>query len=357
MNAIRFANAGLQTLLKPEKVRGRPIHIQFEPTSYCNLACTSCPHHIVVKNPRHLSLENFVRVFDQIRPLRLTFSGLGEPLLNPKFFEMVEYGAKNGAVINTTSNGSLLNSDKIIDRLIASQLTLISVSLDAATAGTYLQIRKEDYFDRITKGLRELIRRRNEAGRKDLNVRLCFVVSRTNLHEMNDFVRLAKDIGVDLVFFQVLRVFEENESDREVLVGGLSQEHYLEKIRETEALAREVGMHTNLGTIEHELPRTWQAYEGKQDEGMCPLPWFSLYVDVDGHIRPCCQCSADVTTRMGPSLFETPLEEVWNGKKYQGFRKAIREGKRPIKVCRGCVPDTLGDMARRSLNQYSPGFL
>ncbi len=354
---IRLASAAFDAVAKPNIVRHKPIHMQFEPTSYCNLACAMCSHSVVVKKPRHLSYDSFVRVFDQAKPTHLTFSGLGEPLLNPRFFDMVAYAAEHGAVVNTTSNGTLFNSAKILEKVVASKLTLISVSLDAANAATYLAVRKEDYFDRIVKGLRDLVRMRDEAGRKDLPIRLCFCISQMNIAEIPAFTTLAADVGADLAFFQVMRLYEDHEADKGTLVGDMSKERYATVLKEAQVIAKARRFPTNIKWVLDNLDRYWQHYEGKEDKKICPLPWFSIYVDVDAHIRPCCQFCAESSSRMGPSLNDVDLDEVWNSKRYQGFRKAIAAGKRPYKTCQTCIPETLGDMAMRTVSRFSPGFM
>jgi hypothetical protein len=88
----------------------------------CALACRFCPQDRLMKSypkgdPRDLSLANFVRIVDKVPAhVRLDFSGMAEPWLNPHATDMVhafERGRK--VAIYTTLQGM---SDDEADRLI-----------------------------------------------------------------------------------------------------------------------------------------------------------------------------------------------------------------------------------------------
>ena len=101
-----------EVVRKPD-VCGRPHHVQLEVTTHCNLACYMCVRNEVIKNPRHLSLADFQRLFDQIQPRRLTLSGAGEPLLNPDLVAMVAHASRHGAATMVPTNGTLLGQAEL----------------------------------------------------------------------------------------------------------------------------------------------------------------------------------------------------------------------------------------------------
>ena len=66
--------------------------------------------------------------------------GLGEPMMHPRFFDMVAYAAGKGIRVTTNSNLTLLNERRAA-ACVASGLDCLHVSIDGATAETYERIR------------------------------------------------------------------------------------------------------------------------------------------------------------------------------------------------------------------------
>jgi radical SAM protein with 4Fe4S-binding SPASM domain len=179
------------------------------------------------------------------------------------------------------------------------------------------------------------------------------VISKANLHEVTDFVRLAHDLRVDVAFFQMLELtaIEDREGQ---LIAGIPYQEFKEALEEGEAVARRIGIRTNLARLLADLPDYWHKYDASaMSSKMCILPWFSAYITADGSVRPCC-AFAPVTMDMGGSVFDKAFEDIWNSEKYQRFRQAHRVGRRPTQVCQRCVPENLLDIALRA--RFSPGF-
>jgi MoaA/NifB/PqqE/SkfB family radical SAM enzyme len=359
MNQVfRYGTALTNAFIKPRHVRARPIHIQLEPTSYCNLKCIMCPHHVIVKKPNHMSLQNFKRVIDIIHPLKLTLSGIGEPLMNPDFLEMVHYVVSKGITVNTTTNGTIFQKDIMNEAILTSGLSLISVSVDAATAQTYYLIRQQDWHEKVIEGIKRVSEMKRRLGLKLPILRMCFVISPQNLHEVSAFLQLAQQLQIDLVYFQMMTVDMSLTHEKGSLIQGINLQKYKEVLLEARTQAKQLNINTNLSTILDKLRVFWRVYyEGCTDDALCPLPWFSLYVDVEGYIRPCCKFGADASSRMSESLFYTPIKSAWNNSKYYDFRIKMSKNQRFFKICQECVPETLEDIVKRSIYGYSKGFL
>ena len=86
-DVVRLSKSALNAFFKPLKVdKNSLIHLQIEPTNYCNIKCISCPRELVYKDKlRHLSLKDFIYVLDNLKPIYLMLSGLGEPFLARKY--------------------------------------------------------------------------------------------------------------------------------------------------------------------------------------------------------------------------------------------------------------------------------
>ena len=65
--------------------------------------------------PAFLPWPDFVRIVDAApRARELQLQGLGEPMLHPRFFDMVEYAAAKGLRVSTNTNGTLPDPDEVV---------------------------------------------------------------------------------------------------------------------------------------------------------------------------------------------------------------------------------------------------
>ena len=349
---IRYLKAGVAVLTKPLQVADRPIHIQVEPTDACNMDCSFCARSKVIKKARLMSLDEFKKIIDTIQPKKVTLSGYGEPLLNSALFDMIAYAKANHASVNTTSNLTRLDEAKA-EKLVSSKLDLINVSIDAATPETYKLGRGEDFFAEILDGIRLLQKVKVRMQARKPFVRTSFLIHKGNVHEAADFIQLAHNVGVDVAFYQILALTALYER-KDRLIAGIPYEQVQDAMQQGLARARQLGITTNLAQLLAELPEWWEKYDTDDTHGrQCIMPWFSTYITADGSLRPCCRF-APVRIDMGGSIFEKGLDEIWNSEQYRKFRAAHKEGGRPTRVCRECVPEGLSDIARRM--PFSPGF-
>ena len=75
---------------------GRPAKVYVEPTNACNLACTTCVRHAWDEPEGFMEWATFEAVVDGVAgpgaeagPGTVAFMGLGEPLMHPRFLDMV----------------------------------------------------------------------------------------------------------------------------------------------------------------------------------------------------------------------------------------------------------------------------
>src|SRR5438445_4786065 len=116
-----------------------PRFLQIEPVGQCNLRCQMCPIQFRRDGPPYgppafMDFETFTRIVDEFPGLKeLQLQGLGEPMMHPRFFEMVEYGVNKGAKVSTNTNLTLLNARRA-ERCVTSGLGELHASVDGATA-------------------------------------------------------------------------------------------------------------------------------------------------------------------------------------------------------------------------------
>lgn len=91
--------------------------INLEITWDCNLNCVMCPRlraqNFRIKD-KNMSLEEFKYIVKNIPHLKhINIVGAGEPLVNPYFYDMLDFANSKGITISFTTNGTLLNENNI----------------------------------------------------------------------------------------------------------------------------------------------------------------------------------------------------------------------------------------------------
>src|SRR5437588_9700022 len=186
-----------------------PKFLQVEPVGQCNLRCRMCPIQFRQDGPPYgplafMDFGTFTRLIDQFPDLEeLQLQGLGEPMMHPRFFDMIAHAAGRGVRVGTNSNMTLLNPTRA-ERCVTSGLTELHVSIDGATAATYEHIRVRAKYDRVIANVELLQDTKRRLGSATPWLRMVVVAMRTNLDEFPNLVRLAHRLGIDTVFVQHL---------------------------------------------------------------------------------------------------------------------------------------------------------
>lgn len=171
-------------------------------TSGCNLRCRHCwvspsfsPEEL---DPgEYLDVDLLRRAVTEGKPLGLRSAKLtgGEPLLHPRFVEIVDFLSAEGLEIIMETNGTLLDSGLARYLREHTRLNFISVSLDGATAEVHDAFRGvEGSFEAALRGIEALV----SAGYRP-QVIMC--PHRGNLHQVEAVVDLAVRMGAGSVKF------------------------------------------------------------------------------------------------------------------------------------------------------------
>ncbi|HLI09177.1 MAG TPA: radical SAM protein [Ktedonobacteraceae bacterium] len=323
-----------------------PTYVQIEPVGQCNLRCQMCSIQFRQDGPPYgppafMAFETFIRLVDQFSGLReLHLQGLGEPMMHPRFFDMVEYAAGKGARVTTNSNLTLLN-DRRAERCVTSGLDCLHVSLDGATAATYERIRKRAHFERVVANIERLLAARERLGSARPRLRLVMVIMRQNLHELPDLVRLAHRWSAEELFVQHLchdfgeeslpaqyRPMRDFVREQTLLEEDLTRiEHYFAEARD---LARALDLRLR-------LPRPRPRLYAPDTPGRerCEWPWSGAYISYQGYAMPCCMVSTPDRVHFG-NMAEQGVAATWDSPHFQAFRDRLASAE-PPEICRSCA--------------------
>jgi MoaA/NifB/PqqE/SkfB family radical SAM enzyme len=322
-----------------------PTFLQVEPVGQCNLRCQMCPIQFRRDGPPYgppafMKFDTFTRLIDDLPGLEeVQLQGLGEPMMHPRFFDMVAYAAAKGIKVGTNTNLTLLNAQRA-ERCVTSGLPEMSVSIDGATPEIYERIRVRAHLDRVLRNLGLLQDTKRRLGSETPHVRMVVVAMRQNLHEFPELVRLAHRYGLGAVFVQHLchdfgeaSLPEHYRPMREVVEGQtlLNEdpqrvEHYF---REARAVARGLA-------VDLRLPRTRPRPHAPGTPGpqRCDWPWRGVYVSYQGLAMPCCMVATPDRINFG-DVAARGVRAVWDGPEYQEFRDRL-SSETPPEVCQSC---------------------
>lgn len=115
---INLIKISFSKLFTKVHISGFPYYVMIEPSSRCNLQCPMyCLTLFGLKNwnAGDMDFLEFKKVYDKISPYLLfaAFWNLGEPLMNKDLFKMISYSHSIGIFNVLTTNGNLLNSERI----------------------------------------------------------------------------------------------------------------------------------------------------------------------------------------------------------------------------------------------------
>jgi MoaA/NifB/PqqE/SkfB family radical SAM enzyme len=317
-----------------------PICVYLEVTNRCNLLCETCPRTFeALEPPADMSWPLFTSIVNQLPGLaRAVLHGVGEPMLVKNLPRMIRYLKERGVYVLFNTNGTLL-APRRRHELIETGLDELRVSLDAAEAQSFLQVRGKNFFDRIVRNVGEFTALQRELGASTPRVSLWLTGLKETVAQLPDFVRLAARVGVKEVYLQRL-VFDD-------LGRGLAREEssLFEKTRHEEdaAIAAAQVLGRELGVTIDASGATEPGISLKRSDGdtpwsACRRPWSLMYFTAHGRALPCCIAPFSArgydTYTLGDATQET-LREIWNGRAYQDFRAALVSDT-PPQPCRNC---------------------
>jgi radical SAM protein with 4Fe4S-binding SPASM domain len=312
-----------------------PFIINIDPSDVCNFQCKFCPtgdRELMKNTPGRghglMDFEVYKKIIDDIcgfddkvKVIRLYKDG--EPLLNPRFADMVRYAKESGCCerVDTTTNASLLTHETS-DKIIAAGLDRINISIEG--------VNEQQYQD--------------------------FSGYRLKYSELVDNIRY----------------FYEHKTNTEMIVktnGDILTEEQKKFFMDTFADITD-------GIFIESIMDCWPTFEQKKVEvneqrgiygqgikevSVCPYVFYSIAVNSDGTVS---LCFLDWHRRLviGDAKTEN-ITDIWNGDRLRTFQKMFLRGDRKShSICADCgqlrqgQPDDIDRYADELLEKYEEDF-
>ncbi len=298
----------------------KPAVYQVETTNVCNMKCVMCPRTTQMKRKLgSMDVATFNRIIEQLEPhtdeqwkdwkqfvekdymrnakahdedffyfmicaQTLILHGFGEPILDKTLPEKIAIASKKGLPTYFSMNPVNIMEDRMI-AIAEAGLDYLKLSLEGLDNETQMHYR----------------------GRVDKSF----------------------DMTLDKIF-STIKLYEERKYKTKIIITRLNfkddekeQQEFLDFWAKYPVMVYVKNQHNRWLYEEEEAPDNSAEYMQRY----CEFPWASVSVLYDGTVVPC-PLDYDGILNMG-NINEDSLEEIWNGEKYDAFRKMHVNGNFP----------------------------
>lgn len=315
--AISFQDSQMskRTILAEQVPLEKPFAIQFGASAVCNLKCEFCTRENqelrklfqAGSSTGVMDYQLFQQIIDDIRDSfgkvkQIVLSGIGEPLMNPRIADMVEYISKQRVAerIELITNGTLLTPD-MSDRLIEAGLTHLRVSIYGLS--------NEDYIRH----------------------------SRVNV----DFRRLAEQIRyfythkkqTALVYVKIMSYMVSEPGQRESFYQTF--EHICDVINIENLSAYDTGIDYQKIAGDDSFLNKRRMDDCQVQTSICSAPFYLLEIRMDGDVVPCSEAYVRKDAEVLGNLREVSIRDIWRKRSY-AFQRRMLDGAKNVPGCENC---------------------
>ncbi|MGD9731209.1 MAG: radical SAM/SPASM domain-containing protein [Desulfamplus sp.] len=326
MKAVIKPRIDLENRTKLETVipLSTPFIINIDPSDICNFQCKFCPtgnkslmkkthgrNHGIMDFQLYKKIVDDISEFEKpIKVLRLYKDG--EPFLNPKLAEMIEYAKSKKCIdrIDTTTNAVLLNPKTNIE-IVEAGLDRINISIEGINTQQYWEFSKYKVdFYKLVDNIRHLYE----------NKKQCEII-----------IKINGDI-----------LSEEDKKKFYEIFGDIADGVYIEHIMSCwpEFELKDVKVNQEYGIYGQKI----------KEVIVCPYIFYSFSINSDGSASA---CFLDWARKLiiGDAKQQT-VKDIWNGEALREFQRMFLMKKRKNHIiCGNCgqmshgQPDDIDDYA------------
>ena len=263
-----------------------PIYLLIEPVSACNIRCVMCfqidkTFTSDQKFMGNMDLNLFKKIIDQAvegGTKAITLASRGEPTLHPQLDQMVDYCSGKFFELKLNTNATRLN-EKLIHKLLQSEMTDMVFSIDSYQKEEYESIRKGGIFEEVLNNIKKFQEIKNDFYP---NSKCSTRVSGVKINEKQNL--------------KLFKNFWEKYVDHVVMV---------------------------------EMENRWDTYNNPTEiagKGACQYLWERMYIWYDGICNP---CDVDYKSELAlGSIQDNSIHDIWHGEKFTALREAHLNSRR-----------------------------
>ncbi|MFA5864843.1 MAG: SPASM domain-containing protein [Phycisphaerae bacterium] len=318
----------LELLFHRRQMTGLPYIIKIEPTNICNTTCRLCPTGMGLpgRAKGKMAFNDFCDIIDTVKKHTYVadLSNWGDPLISPDIYKMIRYAHDAGIWTYISSNLHAFHQDaNDAESMVRSGLGMLNCSLHAVTQATYEKYQPGKNLDLVLEKIRAILEAKHRLRSRTPVVKLFFVVTKYNEHEIDDFRILAESLSCEAIFIPAslnLRL-AENETRAKIMEEWLPENE--------KWIAPWYRQNDRNGSCRGKYLKRYP----------CDWPWWGTVINWDGAVSVCCGVF-DMRWEMG-NIFKSTLRTIWNNELYQTVRKSFTQPLKsqamgePCKSCSG----------------------
>ena len=278
--------------------RKTPLCFDIEVASICDLACAFCYRQYIATPDKIMKKELAFKLIDQASKLNIPsikFNWRGEPLLNPKLPEIIDYAKKKGVLETIINTNATKLDEKMSEKIIKSGLDMMIYSFDGGTKDIYEKMRpgrfEKNNFDNIYQNILNFSKIRKKLNSPFPRTKIQMILTDETRKSQNEYFKLFKNI-VDEVSVKQYTERGGNLNDLEEKFEGELKDRkddLIEKYGNEAVLMKD--SKNNIFISNERLPceqpfqRLLTTYDGKV--GMCCYDWGAThtvgYLDSHGY--------------------------------------------------------------------------
>lgn len=267
-----------------------PLTLMIQPATVCNLKCKYCIQSVskIDKekkfiNNKLLSMDDFLEILNQAKKFPdkikdVSFTGMGEPLLNKELPKMIKLMNESGIAERTQffTNGLLLDKKTSLE-LIDAGLSELRISLQGLTADKYFEISGVRInYDTLIANIKFFYENKKQC-------KLYIKIADISINgQEEEFYRKFGDICDSIYIENIVPLFEDINYDN---------------------------MLKNSSSVVNKYNEKYINYN------VCPNCFYTLNITPEGDVLPCC---GTYRPELG-NVKKNSLVEIWNGEKRKQF--------------------------------------
>ncbi len=316
----------------PEET-GRYLNVFIEQNNTCNLKCRMCgfSDSRVAAVPRyHMPATLFETIARQIFPATnyLHMSLMTEPFMTAGFPDRLmlvrQYGVPYSRVV---TNGTLL-TEATIEKIIDSQITSLTISIDGGTKEIFEEIRTGARFETVLANIELFKELRARRGTTLPHLQINHVLMERNVGHFEELLSLLDSIRPEQIDVRTIEPM--------TYVTGLESrdEAFYEKVRRVRPLYADYCRRNHIedcGFIRDQAG-VIDLMNASGQRMTCQRPWDTLAIHANGDVHPCMSWTRPPTGNLARQSFE----EIWHGESLEQLRREF-EIAQPGIDCQHCT--------------------
>lgn len=297
----KSVNKPLYSKLYSNKIKHKIKHlnpgvVQIENTNYCNAKCIMCPHVVMKRKKKHMSLDDFKKILSNTlshhKASRLIITGFGEPLIDPGVIEKIKFVNQSypESKIEIYTNASVLTQD-LANKILQLKIHKINFSVNG-TKRLYQKIMGLNY-DNTEKNILHFLKQKKDQKLKYPLTNISLMVMKDNEKDVNNFLEQWK-----------------NKSDS---IMVYSPSNWAGKLK--------------IDTVTNAVPFPKKRWP-------CLALFKNITVDVDGNVIMCCRDYESVV-KFG-NLKKQTIKQIRSSPKFQTLLDQHKDHNFSAKVCNTC---------------------